>query len=78
MKLCFGSAFRRSHQRLSSPLVDHLDTVMNKPKLTPSSQLSCRILTMTCNMFDFSGNGNNPVIYLDPSSGTQVSTPPST
>jgi phospholipase C len=29
-------------------------------------------------MFNFSHGGNNPVIYLDPSSGTPVSTPPST
>jgi len=28
-------------------------------------------------MFNFSGSGNNPVVYLDPTSGTQVATPPS-
>ena len=27
-------------------------------------------------MFNFSGSGNNPVIYLDPTLGTQVATPP--
>ncbi|WP_322015652.1 alkaline phosphatase family protein [Paraburkholderia sp. J12] len=29
-------------------------------------------------LFNFSGSGNNPVLFLDPTQGTQVSSPPST